>query len=232
MDASPPPHVVDLPLLRSRTRVFRDRADGGRALAAMLCARRGTSSIVLAIPAGGVPVGAALAGELGLPLDVAGVSKITLPWNTEAGYGAVAFDGSVLLNEALLSQLSLSEEVVQLGIARTRQKVERRVIELRGERPFPDLEATTAVLVDDGLASGFTMRAAVQAVRGVGAAQVLVATPTGHADAVAALAPLTDGLYCANVRSGSRFAVAEAYERWYDVPAAEVRAILAASADA
>jgi len=226
MRSETPPNVVDLPDLRGKVRVFGERADGGRALAGMMAGFRGAEAIVLAIPAGGVPVGAALARELGLPIDLAVVSKITLPWNTEVGYGAVAFDGSVLLNEALLAQLPLSERDVAAGVAATRQKVEGRLAALRGARPFPDLSARTAILVDDGLASGFTMRAAVRAVRSAGAASVVIATPTGHDHAVRALAPLVDGLYCANVRFGSRFAVADAYARWYDVSDSEVRAIL------
>jgi putative phosphoribosyl transferase len=225
-----PENVIELPELRNRTRVFPGRAEAGRVLAGMTIALRGTSSAVLAIPAGGVAVGAALAQALSLPLDVAVVSKITLPWNTEAGYGAVAFDGTVLLNEGLLRALPLSEAEVAEGIAATRDKVRRRLAELRGSRPLPDLAGRTAVLVDDGLASGSTMRAAVQAVRATGADQVVVATPTGHGDTVRSISALVDRLYCANIRLGSRFAVADAYERWYDVSDAEVKAILAEAA--
>jgi len=219
-------NVAELPELRGKVRVFPQRADAGRVLGGMLASLRGTPSIVLAIPAGGVPVGAALAQELELPFDLAVVSKITLPWNTEAGYGAVAFDGLVLLNRPLLAQLPLGEEEVAEGIAATRHKVERRLADLRGDRPFPDLSDRTAILVDDGLASGFTMQAAVQAVRQAGASRVLVAAPTGHDHAVQSLSELVDELYCANIRFGSRFAVADAYEHWYDVPDAELKAIL------
>jgi putative phosphoribosyl transferase len=215
-----PGNVIELLELRNRTRVFRGRTDAGRMLAGMTTALRGTSSVVLAIPAGGVAVGVELAQALSLPVDLAVVSKITLPWNTEAGYGAVAFDGSVLLNKGLLTGLALSEAEVAEGIAATREKVRRRLAELRGSRPSPDLGGQTAVLVDD----------AVQAVRVSGADRVVVATPTGHGGAVRSISALVDEVYCANIRLGNRFAVADAYERWYDISDAEVKAILAKAA--
>jgi putative phosphoribosyl transferase len=93
----------------------------------MLEAFKETSAMVLAIPAGGVPVGAEISRQLELPLDVAVVSKITLPWNTEAGYGAVAFDGTTRLNHDLVAGLGLGKDVVEKGIADTRAKVRRRV---------------------------------------------------------------------------------------------------------
>ena len=220
--------VIELPELRNRVHVFRDRTEAGEVLARMLEGYRGSEALVLAVPAGGVPVAAAIARELGLALDVAVVSKITLPWNTEAGYGAVAFDGTVRLNESLLPELGLSEEEVAEGIERTKQKVERRVKALRGERPVPDLTHRTAILVDDGLASGFTMRVAVEALRNAGAREVVVAVPTAHAEAVRRLAGAVEVLYCPNIRGGGRFAVAEAYERWSDVEEEEVERILEA----
>lgn len=183
--------------------------------------------IVLAIPAGGVPVAAVIARRLGLPLDLAVVSKVLLPWDTEAGYGAVAYDGTVRLNEPLIAALDLPPETVETGIAATRERVARRVRILRGGRPLPDLSATPAILVDDGLASGFTMRVAVEALRRGGAAAVHVAVPTGHLEAVERLAPAVDSLFCPNVRGGRSFAVAAAYRTWADVSEDEVRAILA-----
>jgi len=203
--------------LRNRVRMFRDRAHAGQILADMLRSYRASDALVLAIPAGGVPVAAAIARGLELPLDVAVVSKITLPWNTESGYGAVAFDGNVRLNENLVAALALGDAVVQEGIARTKAKVGGRVARLRGDRPFPELKRRSAILVDDGLASGFTMRAAVEAVRSRGAERIVVAVPTGHAESVRRIAAAVEALYCANIREGHSFAVADAYEHWVDV---------------
>lgn len=224
MDAS---RVVELPELHDRVRVFRDRADAGAVLARMLAGALAPTALVLAIPAGGVPVAAVVAATLGLPLDLAVVSKVLLPWDTEAGYGAVAFDGTVRLNEPLVEALGLERAVVEAGLAATRQRVAHRVETLRGGRPFPDLASREALLVDDGLASGFTMRVAVEALRRAGARTVRVAVPTGHLEAVARLAPAVETLYCANIRAGRRFAVADAYRRWADVDEEEVRRELA-----
>lgn len=220
-------NVMDIVELRDGLHIFRDRAHAGRTLAGMLDSYRGKDALVLAIPAGGVPVASVIAGDLDLPLDIVVVSKITLPWNTEAGYGAVAFDGTVLLNEKLLPRLGLSEQEIQEGIERTSQKVARRVISLRGERAFPDFSQQPAILVDDGLASGFTLLAGVEALRKAKAGRIIVAIPTGHWDSVQMIAPRVDAVYCANIRRGLSFAVADAYQKWSDVSDEDVATIMA-----
>jgi predicted phosphoribosyltransferase len=209
--------------LRNRVQVFRDRGHAGEVVAGMVGELRGSEATVLAVPAGGLPVAAAVASALDLLLDVAVVSKITLPWNSEVGYGAVAFDGTTRLNEALAADLGLAGDVVRRGIEKAREKVARRVAELRGGQPPLDLSGRCAVVVDDGLASGFTMVTAVEALRACGAGRLLVAVPTGSRRAVERLAPDVDDLYCANVRGGFRFAVADAYEEWRDVGEDEAR---------
>jgi len=207
--------------LSDREDVFRDRAHAGEVLAEMigehLATHEAERPVVLAVPAGGVPVAVEIARRCQLPLDVAVVSKITLPWNTEAGYGAIAFDLSVHLNEALIQEVSLTEAQMREGEEKTRAKVERRMKRLRGRGGVPDVAGRTAILVDDGLASGFTMQAAVTAVRGAGASEVIVAVPTGHVDAVQRMSALADEVVCPNVRRETPFAVANAYQRWHDV---------------
>ena len=220
--------IIELTELHDRLGVFADRADAGEVLAGMLRALVSRKPLVLAIPAGGVPVAAPVALRLGCPLDVAVVSKITLPWNSEAGYGAVAFDNTVRLNHELATRRALSPEQIETGIRATREKVQRRVKLFRGERPLPAVADRTVILVDDGLASGFTMLVAVEALRNLGADNLVVAVPTGHDHALALVAPLVDALYCANVRSGWSFAVAEAYRQWSDVDEEQVRRILQA----
>jgi predicted phosphoribosyltransferase len=220
------PVVVDLAELRDQVAVFRDRSHAGKFLAGMLDSYGDTDAIVLAIPAGGVPVAAVIAEHLHLLLDVLVVSKITLPWDTEAGYGAVAFDGSVRLNEKLLPRLGLSEGEIQQGIEKTFRKVSYRVKGLRGERAFPDLSKQTVILVDDGLASGFTLLVGVEALRKARASQIVVAVPTGHWDSVQIMAPQVKAVYCANIRKGWSFAVADAYQRWSEVSDEEVLGII------
>lgn len=212
--------------LRDRTGVFTDRRDAGQALSEMLRDDDLCDGVVLAIPAGGIPVALPVTEACGLELEVAVVSKITLPWNPEAGYGAVAFDGSILLNEDLVRHLGLGEEDVQRGIEATRRKVTRRREAVRGGEPMPDLAGTTAILVDDGLASGFTMRCALKALAGLRVSRSIVAVPTAHEEALDRIADLADAIYCANVRSAMPFAVADAYTRWCDVSEEEAARLL------
>ena len=217
-----PQNVVDLQELREKTRVFSDRSHAGDILSGMLQSYRDTDGLLMGIPAGGLPVASVIRDNLALEMDVAVVSKITLPWNTEAGYGAVSFNGTVRLNQAILSHVGLSESQVQKGIAKTEQKVKRRLKLLRGEKPFPEVHRRAVILVDDGLASGFTMLVAVESVKKAGAGEIAVAAPTGHLNAVQKIAEQVNAVYCANVRTGMRFAVADAYLNWSDVAEEEL----------
>lgn len=226
MSASEQDRIIELPELRDRAGVFHDRADAGRVLADMLAPLAGEGAILLAVPAGGVPVAAVIAHRLDLPLDLAVVSKITPSWNSEVGYGAVAWDGTVQLNQDVLPAMGVSEGEIREDTARTVDKVRRRAAALRGDSPMPDLAGRAAILVDDGLASGFTMRVAVQAVRSAGGQRIIVAVPTAHDHAARRLAREADAVYCANVRAGWRFAVAEAYRHWRDLSEAEIARIL------
>lgn len=226
MADSLPTNIHELAELRNRTAVFHDRIHAGQVLAEMLSAFDQNGGIVLGIPAGGVPVAAEIAKKLGLPFDIAVVSKITLPWNTEAGYGAVAFDGTHRLNEEMLPRLGLSQKEIRAGIEKTSSKVLQRVVSLRGEKPFPELSRKKVIVVDDGLASGFTMRVAVETLSKAGAEHIIVAVPTGHSETVEKIATKVEALYCPNIRGGWRFAVADAYEKWSDVPDIEIRKIV------
>jgi predicted phosphoribosyltransferase len=217
--------IFDLPKLRNRLRVFRDRISAGRVLAGMLEEFQGSQALVMGIPAGGMAVAVEITRELHLPLDIAVVSKITLPWNTEAGYGAVAFDGTVMLNEELVSRLNLSDQEAQTGIKNTQEKVSRRVTMFRGDRPLPDFKRPI-ILVDDGLASGFTLRVAIKALRRNGATNIILAVPTAHSESLQMILEEVEAIYCPNLRSGLSFAVADAYERWSDLDEQEVTRIL------
>jgi putative phosphoribosyl transferase len=212
--------------LRDRSGVFADRSDAGVQLAQLVREEQLRSPLVLAIPAGGVPVAVALAETLNCPLDVAVVSKITLPWNSEVGYGAVAFDGSYCLNHDLIRSIGLSDDQVSRGIETTRAKVSRRTAMFQRERSILDLSAHDLILVDDGLASGFTMMVAVAALYRVGARSIRVAVPTGQVGSVQKVAEQVTAVYCANLRTGYPFAVASAYRSWTDVCEAEALLIL------
>lgn len=222
----PTGRIIEIEDYRDRVEVFSDRDHAGEVLAGILAGTERRDALVCVLPAGGVPVGVRIAGELGIPLEVAVVSKITLPWNSEAGYGAVAFDGTVRLNERLLGSLRLSGEVVRRGIEETAKKVRRRVRLFRGSRPFPDLEGREVFVVDDGLASGLTMETAVAALRKIGASQLAAVVPTGQIDSVSRVAGQVEKIFCPNIRSGFPYAVADAYRRWGDVSEEEALEIL------
>lgn len=220
------PRIIEEPALRERTQVFASRENAGRELAKLLEGYRGSDALVLAIPAGGVPVAAALARELALEWDVAVVSKITPSWNSEVGYGAVAFDGTVAINQPMAERLEIDAAEREAGIARTREKVERRVAAFGTRLTEERLAGRTLIVVDDGLAGGFTVRVAVQALRACKPARIVVAVPTAPARNAAAISQEVDALYCANIRSGSSFAVAHAYEHWSDVSEEAVLSLL------
>jgi predicted phosphoribosyltransferase len=222
-----PKNVVDLPELRDRIAVFRDRDHGGEILAKMLKDHTGGDATVMAIPAGGVPVAKVMAERLNLPLYLAVVSKITLPWNKEAGYGAVAFDGTVRLNDNLVARFGLTKEQIQEGIAKTSQKVAKRVKTLWGAGTWPGFSGQEAILVDDGLASGFTVLVAIEALKKTGIGSLNIAVPTGYESSIRRIASEVDTLYCANIRGGFSFAVADAYVKWSDVGEGEVANLLA-----
>lgn len=205
---------------------FRDRAAAGRELARLLEGFRGSRALVLAIPSGGVPVAAPIAEALSLPLDVAPVSKVLLPWTSESGYGAVAFDGSVWIDEEAARRWNLSQAQIDAGVAQARAKVQRRNQRLRGARPLPELAARRLILVDDGIAAGSTMRTAIAALRKHAPEQIAVAVPTAHAHALAAIGKLADQVICPNARGGLRFAVADAYEIWRDVDEEDAAVLL------
>lgn len=219
--------IVDEPTYRERTFVFRDRSHAGRILSKNLQGYgENRKVIVLAVPAGGVPVGYVVARELAVPMDVVVVRKVQIPWNPEAGFGAVTWDGQVVLNESLLGGLGLTERMIEESTMRTRRIIQERIRMFRGDRPMPDLGGRTVVLVDDGLASGFTMLAAARSVRKREPERVVVAVPTASLRAVQLLGSEADEIVCLNIRSGPIFAVADAYKNWYDLSDEEVIEIL------
>lgn len=219
-------NLFDIPQFRNKVTVFRDRENAGEILSQMLAEYKNTDAVVFAIPAGGVPVGAVIATELHIPLEVAIVSKITLPWNTEAGYGAVAFDGTVRLNEEMVSRVGLTQNEIEEGIEKTQNKVKNRIAVFRSGRSSLQVSGRTVILVDDGIASGFTMMVAVEALKKAGAIKIVIAVPTAHLENIQGLIQEVDEVYCANIRSGWSFAVADAYELWSDVSEEEVIEIL------
>ena len=144
----------------------------------------------------------------------------------ESGYGAVAFDGTVKLNSEVVSQIGLTEDEIKKGIENATNKVKRRFKEFRGIKPFPFTKDRNVILVDDGIASGFTMIVAIEALKNTGANKIIVAVPTAHLKSLELITPKVDTVFCANIRGGWGFAVADAYKNWCDVEEDEVISIL------
>lgn len=219
--------IVENPAFRDHVLVFKDRVEAGKLLAQQLQNYIEKKDLfILAIPAGGIPVAHELAKELSAPLDVIVVRKIQIPWIPEAGFGAVTWDGKVVLNQSLVEQLGLTQEQIEESVFETKENITERNRKFQGVKPLPELKGKVVVLVDDGLASGFTMLAAARAVREQAPEEVVVAVPTASIGAIELLASEVDEIVCLNVRSGLSFAVAEAYVNWYDLTDEEALKIL------
>lgn len=212
--------------LRNRSYVFKDRSQAGKLLARRLSPSVPRDSLMFAIPAGGVPVALEIARDLSLPLDLMMVRKIQVPGNPEAGFGAVGPDGEVIFNEDFLKRLRLSQESIQAEVQKTRKTLESRNRVFRRGRPFPDLTGKSVILVDDGLASGFTMAEAVKFLGRKKVKRTTIAVPTAPEETVKRLLPMVDEIYVLNVRTSFPFAVAEAYRDWYDLRDEEVLSLL------
>ncbi|GAT74202.1 phosphoribosyltransferase [Microbacterium hydrocarbonoxydans] len=166
---------------------FRDRIEAGRMLAARLREKPPPTPVVLGLPRGGVPVAAEIAHALDAPLDVLVVRKLGVPWHREVAMGAVGEDGATVLNTEVTAAARVTLDDVEAAEQRERAEVEQRVLRFREGRPPVPLTGRTAVIVDDGIATGATMRAACSIARARGAASVVVAVPVAAPDALSAL---------------------------------------------
>ena len=205
---------------------FRDRAEAGRLLGARLVGRDfPNNSIVLALPRGGVPVAFEVARALGLPLDVIVVRKLGVPWQPELAMGAIASGGVRVLDQHLIRMEGISQEDVEAVAAREGQEAERREQLYRAGRPALELENRTVILVDDGLATGSTMRAAVKCVKSLQPSAVIVAVPVASRSACAHVRDEADECVCLTVPEpfGS---VGEWYQDFRQTSDAEVRDLL------
>jgi predicted phosphoribosyltransferase len=220
------PKFITEKSLKDRIHVFKDRADAGRQLGRKLRSYKNTDTIVLGIPSGGVPVASEIAKLLNLNIDLVLVRKIQIPWNTEAGFGAANLDGEVIMSEELLKSLGLSRDETKEQVQKTRDILEKRNRLFRGGIPFPEIKNRAVILVDDGLASGYTMLAALNYLHKRAPEKIIVAVPTGSQRTVDLILNNTDELVCLNIRTGFSFAVADAYINWYDLTDEEVQSLL------
>jgi putative phosphoribosyl transferase len=203
---------------------FRDRVDAGRVLAARLGHLRAVAPIVVGLPRGGVPVAAVIATALGAQLDVILVRKIGAPGQEELAVGAVGEDGVTVRNDVVLRELGLTWGDLATQVAHERAEIRRRAISLRSG-PRPDLHGRTVIVVDDGIATGATVVAALRVVRDLGAGRVVLAVPVAPPDSLRVLSPLTDEVVCPS--TPRRFsAVGQFYDDFTQVPDDDVRKLL------
>ncbi len=216
-----------MPILSARgspTR-FRDRSDAGRQLADAVARYGFDRPVVLALPRGGVPVGAEIADRLRAPLDVLIVRKLGCPGRPEFGIGAIAEGGVRILNERAIARLGITEQQIEAVAAAESAELTRRVRRYRGDRPAAPVRGRTAIVVDDGLATGFTARAALDVVRTQDPDEIVLAVPVGSADTVAELHGPADHVIC--LLTPSFFmAIGQWYADFRQVSDAEVTALL------
>jgi putative phosphoribosyl transferase len=206
---------------------YKNRTEAGQVLVKTLKGVQFHSQpVVLAIPNGGVPVGVEIAKSLDADLDAIIVRKLQVPGNTEAGFGALTSQGSLLLNERLVRSIGLNQSAIDLVVKQTQEQIDKRKADYQGLIGLIDSSGRDVILVDDGIASGYTMMAAIESVRSFNPASIIVAAPTASSSAAHLVRDAVDVFICPRIDAGFIFAVANAYENWYDVPDSEVIAIL------
>ncbi len=207
-------------------KVFRDRREAGRQLAARLNRYANRSDVVvLALPRGGVPVAFEVARALRAPLDVFLVRKLGLPGHEELAMGAISTGGVRVVNEDVVRALQISAEVIDAVAAEEQQELERRARDYRGDRPAPEVKGKIVILVDDGLATGASMRAAVAALRQLGPMWLVVAVPVAAPATCGEFRDVVDDIVCARTPDPF-YAVGLWYEDFAQTTDEEVRDLL------
>lgn len=206
--------------------VFRNRAEAGYALADFVRRAPDPEAIVLALPRGGVPVAQPLAQSLQAALDLVLVRKLPLPDRPEAGFGAVAIDGSRILNERILREFSLSADQIEEISGAVQKEVRRRAREYLGTERPPDVTGRKVFLVDDGLATGYSMIAAAKMVHGLSAETIVLCVPVSPADSLELVRSYFDEINCLIVQEFTPFAVASFYGDFHDMSDREVLDVL------
>ena len=209
--------------------IFTDRRDAGRRLAeALRPVAAGRDVLVLGLPRGGIPVAFEVAEALDAPLDVFVVRKLGAPGQPELAMGAIASGGIRFLNEDVIDLLHVPPEAVEFVAEAEQRELERREREYRGARPFPDVHGRTVIIVDDGLATGATMMAAIQALQLRAPARIIAAAPTGAEETCRLIRTAADECVCV-ITPDPFYGVGQWYEDFAQTSDDEVRALLDAA---
>lgn len=202
--------------------IFENRYDAGRQLAEKLSAHAGKSVIVLGIPNGGVAVALSVALALDGDLDLVISRKIPLPLSPEGGFGSVTDDGTIILNDEVVRQAGLSQQQINYQVSQVRTNIRNRSLLYHTDRPPLRVSGRTVIIVDDGLASGYTMKAAIESLRNRRPERIIAAVPVGPEQAVAGLRGVADEVVTCAIGDQRVFYVADYYRYWHDITDAEV----------
>jgi putative phosphoribosyl transferase len=205
---------------------FRERSDAGRNLVDFVKRGPQKGSIVLALPRGGVPVGEPLAEALGAPLSLVLVRKLPIPISPEMGFGAVTIDGTSILNDRVVSDYDISKREIEAITQRVQEEVIRRAKEYLGDDWKPEVRGMDVYMVDDGLATGYSVIAAASMIRKFEPRMIVLCVPVSPVTSVDAVRPYFDEIYCLIAQDRGPFAVASFYEDFHEMTDDEVREVL------
>ena len=202
--------------------VFENRYDAGRQLAEKLGEYASQSVVVLGIPNGGVAVALGVALAIGADFDIVISRKIPLPLSPEGGFGSVTDDGTLILNEELVKKTGLTKQQINYQVSQVRMNIKQRSLLYHKDRPPLSVTGRTVVIVDDGLASGYTMKAAIESLRHRRPERIIAAVPVGPEHVIEEIRKVADRVVVCVAASGSVFYVSDYYRYWYDITDSEV----------
>ncbi|MBN1160925.1 MAG: phosphoribosyl transferase [Dehalococcoidales bacterium] len=202
--------------------VFENRYDAGRQLAEKLTEYAGQSAVVLGIPNGGVAVALGVALAIGADFDIVISRKIPLPLSPEGGFGSVTDDGTLILNEELVKKTGLTRQQINYQVSQVRMNIKERSLLYHKDRPPLSVAGRTVVIVDDGLASGYTMKAAIESLRHRRPEKIIAAVPVGPEHVIEEIRKVADRVVACVAASGPVFYVSDYYRYWYDITDSEV----------
>jgi predicted phosphoribosyltransferase len=207
--------------MRNKHHIFQTRVEAGEKLAELI--KDEQVDVLLIIPNGGLPIGLGLINKKVIQskmIDLLIVKKIHVPWSTEAGMGAITPDGELFLNENLISYYSIEDQQIKNQVNKTKERIRN----IKGEFGITEdvnIQEKTVLIVDDGIASGFSMLAGTSWLKKKNAKKIFLGTPTAPQSSLDNLKDKVDKIFCLNIRTGFSFAVADAYQNWYDLSLSE-----------